>query len=42
MLRAEEADHELADIATPTLIFNHRSIHTDSLTPCKRRMHVDH
>ena len=29
--RAEETDHELADIATQTLAFNHRSIHTDSL-----------
>ena len=28
--RAEETDHELADIATQTLAFNHRSIHTDS------------
>ena len=28
--RAEETDHEQADIATQTLAFNHRSIHTDS------------
>ena len=28
--RAEETDHVLADVATQTLAFNHRSIHTDS------------
>jgi len=40
--RAEESDHELADIATQTLTFNHRYIHTDSFRITKGGTHVDH